>query len=82
MRDDLANLSIKTKNLKDSQKKIPYHPIIVFRHIQFDQEAFLLTSFKRVDEPIDCDNGINNLSPRNKAILLRGNDQVEDVEEC
>ena len=81
MRDNLRNLSIKTESLKDNHKKIPAHPVIGFRHIQFEQEAFLLTSLKRVDDLMDRDNGVKNLSPRNKASLLRGNNQGEDAEE-
>ena len=76
MRDELTNLRIKIESLKDSHKKIPIHPIIGFRHIQFEQEAFLLTGLKRVD-----DNGVKGLSPRNKANPLRGNDQVKNVED-
>ena len=80
MRDKLANLSIKAKSLKHSHKKILVNPVIHFTHIKFEQEAFLLTSLKRVDDLMDYDNGVKNLSPRNKASLLRGDNQVEDVE--
>ena len=68
MRDKLANLSIKAKILKDRHKKILVDPIIRFTHIKFDQEAFLLTSLKRVDDLMNHDNGVKDPSPKNKLV--------------
>ena len=74
MRDKLANLSIKIESPKDSHKTILVHIVIGFKNIQFEQEAFLLTVLKRVDDLVDRDNGVKDLSPRNKASPPRGND--------
>ena len=69
MRDKLANLSIKIKSLKDSHKKIPVHLVIGFRHIQFEQEAFLLTILKRVDDLVDRENGVRIYLPGTKPVF-------------
>lgn len=77
LRNNLSHSGIESKIFKNNVQEPLIHPIIDLRKIKFEKKALLFSNFKGMNHFMNLNDGVQDLSTRDKTRLLRCNNLWE-----